>query len=81
MSADALNLINHMKLHVNGKMVEDDDDRKKEQETKNFLRRRIYIQGTKIRIIVNSTIYRENQLSEFVSNASEENEEFLAFLL
>ena len=62
---DALNLINHMKLHVNGKMPEDDDDRKKEQETKNFLRRRIYIQGTKIRIIVNSTIYRENQLSEF----------------
>ena len=63
-----------MKLHVNGKMAEDDedDDKKKEQETKNFLCRRIYIQGTKIRKIVNSTIYRENQLSEFFSNASEE---------
>ena len=35
MPADALNLINHMKLHVNGKMVEDDDDddEKKEQES------------------------------------------------
>ena len=35
MPADALNLINHMKLHVNGKMAEDDDDddRRKEQES------------------------------------------------
>ena len=41
----------------------------------------IHTGGTKIRKIVNSTIYRENQLSEFFSNASEENEEFLAFLL
>ena len=60
---------------------DDDDDRKKEQETKNFLCRRIYIQGTKIRIIVNSTIYRENQLSEFFFLMHQRNEEFLAFLL
>ena len=32
MPADALNLINHMKLHVNGKMAERERDRKKKEQ-------------------------------------------------
>ena len=50
MPADALNLINHMKLHVNRKMAEDDDDddddrKKKEQESAEA------ISGLKIQLV------------------------------
>ena len=34
MPTDALNLINHMKLHVNGKMVERKKERKKKEGTR-----------------------------------------------
>ena len=40
MPPNALNLINHMKLHVNGKMAERERDRKKkEQESAEAIRR------------------------------------------
>ena len=40
MPADALNLINHMKLHVNGKMAEREIDREIDREKK---------EGTRVR--------------------------------